>query len=345
MSNLIELEQVACPLCGSAESGLYVTGCDFHYDLSGEFQLVRCRACRHVYMNPRPTLQTIAHCYPGSYVPHQRSCSAESKTEPPGEAGHAAWYLSPAVRRIPGLRQLYYWLADSKSEVVPTVASHRRRALEIGCATGDFIVRLQELGWTAQGVELDEQAALRAQERGLEVHPGTLESVSLPDDSFDAAFAWMVVEHLPDPKSTLREIHRVLKPDGWFMFSVPNFGCWEPRVFGRYWDALDLPRHLQHFTAKSLKRLLDETGFEYVRIIHQRNLLNVVGSLGIWLHNHFPNSRLAQGLKRFCHNPTMWPQLALAFPAKFLALLRQGGRLTVVARRREQPPPQTRPSS
>jgi SAM-dependent methyltransferase len=153
-----------------------------------------------------------------------------------------------------------------------------------------------------------------------------------PAGSFDACFAWMVVEHLHDPLATLREVRRLLRDDGWLVFSVPNYGCWEARVFGRYWHALDLPRHLQHFRPQTLRQMLAQTGFRVERVIHQRNVLNLLGSLALWLRVHRPRSRLGPALIQYTNHPRMWPQIALAPLAKLLAWLRQGGRLTVIAR-------------
>jgi SAM-dependent methyltransferase len=173
----------------------------------------------------------------------------------------------------------------------------------------------------------------------LEVQVGTLaEAVNahtqaFTPGSFDAVFAWMVIEHLHDPIATLRLAHGLLKPGGWLLFSVPNFGCWERRVFGRFWYALQLPTHLQHFTSASLRRLLDTSGFELVELIHQRNLNNLVGSVGLWLRTKFPRWSLGERMIRWTDNPTAaW--LCLLTPlARCLAGVRQAGRLTIIARR------------
>ncbi len=329
----IELEDAPCPLCGSAESLRLLSGWDNLYGIPGDFQLVRCWQCRHVYMNPRPTLATIRLCYPPVYSPHQTSQRPVPNDEPAEDARKTPWYLSSWVRRVPGLRRLYYWLNDKKSDYIPVVETSPKRALEIGCATGKFLIRLRNEGWEAMGVELIEEPAREAARQGFDVHVGTLESAAFPEVSFDAVFAWHVVEHLHEPKQTLQEIHRVLKPRGWFAFSVPNFASWERRFFGRCWHALELPRHLQHFTPRTLRMMLSDTGFDSVQIIHQRNSLTAIGSMGIVLRRRFPQGRLGARLVDFCDEPTMWWQMALAFPVHLLAFIRQGSVLTIVARR------------
>jgi 2-polyprenyl-3-methyl-5-hydroxy-6-metoxy-1,4-benzoquinol methylase len=293
-------------------------------------------------MNPQPSAESISDCYPINYGPHRSEeidrqvdetsavdmLSPSTKTVAP-----KPWYMRLGAGHIPGLRAFYNWLADKKSEIIPADAPGKS-AIEIGCANGDFLLRLREEGWNVQGIEPAEQAAATARQRGLTVHHGTLESAQLPAASADVLFAWMVIEHLPQPRVTLEQIQRVLKPGGILAFNVPNFGCWEPWIFGRNWDAYELPRHLQHFTPQTITRLLESNGFQDVTIIHQRNLLNVVGSIGFKLRSWKPNSRLATRLIAWPHNPTMWPQLAMAPIAKLLAVLRQGGRLTITARNR-----------
>jgi SAM-dependent methyltransferase len=318
------LETTACPLCGQNQPKHCRSGRDLLYGQPGEFHLVRCGGCGHVYLNPRPTRDAIGAYYPPDYAPFRLGRATTST----GGRGRGR------LRRIRGLRRFVAWFVDSQAEFIPPIDASRDRALEIGCADGRFLDKLRAAGWQSRGVEPSPAAAEAARSRGFDVHTGTLESADFGDGEFDAVFAWMVVEHLHDPVATLAEVRRVLKPSGWLCLCVPNFGCWEPRVFGRYWYALQLPTHLQHFTPRTLRRLLEGAGFEVTRIVHQRNLNNVVGSAGLWLRERFPRRRLGERLIRFTDDPSTLGVLLLAIPAKVLAWLGQGGRLTVVARRR-----------
>lgn len=318
-ADAVEMESTACPLCGADRPVSILTGRDLLHGCPGEFKLVRCGDCEHVYLNPRPTIAGIGRYYPSDYGPYQAAdgSAASTATEEP---------------KIGLLRKLVRWFVDARGDFIPPVTGEPRQALEIGCAHGGFLDRLRKEGWQVQGVEFSAEAAQRAAARGLEVHVGTLESAELPGEQFDAVFLWMVLEHLHDPAATLREIRRVLKPDGWLVFSVPNFGSWERWFFGRYWYALDLPRHLQHFTTRSLRRPLNESGFQTARVIHQRTANNLVGSCGYWWRERFPASNLAPKLIRFCDEPRAWGVILLALPAKMLAWMRQAGQISVVAR-------------
>jgi len=203
--------------------------------------------------------------------------------------------------------------------------------LEIGCADGLFLERLRDSGWQVAGVEPAREPALAARARGLKVHVGTLESANWPTGTFHAVFAHMVMEHLHDPKGTFREIRRILRSDGWLVFSVPNAGAWELSLFREYWHGLHAPYHLQHFSLDGLRDLLRMTDFSMQQIIFQCNAINIVGSIGAWLQCRYPNTSIGRRFIDFTDYPSVWGQLALSPLAKFLAWIGQAGRLTIIA--------------
>ncbi|MBL6706370.1 MAG: class I SAM-dependent methyltransferase [Planctomycetaceae bacterium] len=302
-------------------------------------------------MNPRPTMETLEFCYPVGYGPHE-SLSGSGRNGDEAQAfgntdgqsdlkterstteasNHTPWYLSRPVRAIPGLKWFYCWLVDDRSEFLPVPVNPDSKAIELGCATGKYLSKLRSMGWQAEGVELVESAAAAARELGFSTHVGTLDSAELSGDHYDGAFAWHVLEHVPDPRGVLAEFHRILKDDAYLAFSVPNVACWEPRIFGRNWYVWELPRHLQFYSPSSIRQLLKETGFKEIKVVHQRTLLNIVGSTALLVKRFLPESRLAEKLLAYPDHPTMWWQLLMAPMAIFLATIGQGGRLTVIAR-------------
>lgn len=345
-SQEIRLETVPCPLCGSDQFQVEVTTADLHAGVQGTFTVVRCRSCQHLFMNPRPVEEDLLACYPESYGPHQTVPQTSNTSQPeagalldggaqPRPASGASakpWYLGYLpLARVPGLKSFYLWLMEDHSQPVPPVHG-TSRGLELGCATGLYLQKLKDAGWTVTGVEPVPAASEKARSVGFDVITGTLETVHLDHSSFDLAAAWMVLEHVPDPRRTLLRMRSVLTPGGVLLLSIPNAGCWEARVFGRWWFGWEPPRHLQHFTPTTIRRLLQETGFTEVEVIHQANLSYVLGSLGLWLRSKLPGSRLANRLLSFPAHPTMFGKLLLALPAKFFSLIRQSGRLTVIAR-------------
>jgi SAM-dependent methyltransferase len=350
---MLELRPVRCPLCEGESCRPVLSGPDWYYGVAGEFRVVECQTCRHCYMNPAPTEETLAECYPSGYSPHRsgqnepapsQPSAAETPTSTSSPPSRRPWYLAPWFRKIPGPRALYYWLTDTRSQFIPPIKNtsidqHAPRGIELGCATGDFLLALRRAGWDAEGIDIVEPALEVARRRGLRVQNGDPSRIDLAPGEYDAAFAWMVVEHLPHPKEALARVHAALKPEGWFCFSVPNFGSWERRVFKSHWKGTDLPRHLQHFTRSRLRSMLADAGFVDVRIIDQPSFLNWIGSLGSWLRHVRPRWRI--GLKLldwFYDNPPLWTWFVLGPAAHALAFLRQSGRLTVLARKPGAPP-------
>jgi len=114
------------------------------------------------------------------------------------------------------------------------------------------------------------------------VFDGNRMTARLPydDASVDVVLAGEIIEHVVDTESFLREIHRVLRPGGATVLSTPNVLWWKHRVralAGRYPDALDYRTrygddfgHVRAFTPDLLHGLLEEVGFEQVRIVGKR---------------------------------------------------------------------------
>ena len=204
------------------------------------------------------------------------------------------------------------------------------RALEAGCASGAFMTRLRDSGWDVDGLEFSAVAAQRAMESGFRVHVGTLESAPDRPEAYDLIVAWMVVEHLHDPVSGLTKLARWTRPRGILALSVPNAGSLEFAVFRDAWYALQLPTHLYHFTPRTLRRLLSSTGWHVDRVLHQRNLGNLIASVGYKLEDWGLRGGLARRLVGFPDHAKAG-QYALYPAAAIAAAFGQTGRMTVWA--------------
>ncbi len=78
---------------------------------------------------------------------------------------------------------------------------------------------------------------------------------------FDCVTFWHVLEHLDDPVEVLTRLRTYVKPRGVVLAAVPNFGSWQARFTGASWLHLDIPRHLYHFTRRSLVKMFKAAGF------------------------------------------------------------------------------------
>jgi SAM-dependent methyltransferase len=208
------------------------------------------------------------------------------------------------------------------------------RILDIGCATGAFLLAMQMHGrWQVNGVELNDKVARIACERyGLEVFAGTLEEARFPAAHFDAVTLWDVLEHLHDPMSSLREIHRILKPGGIVVLRVPNLRSWDAHLFGEYWAGFDAPRHLYVFTPQMMNELLARSGFTVLN--HDTAIgsyVTFVLSIRFWLTARRVSPRVQRTILVLFNHPLA---RLVSAPIFFLPnLIRRGPLLVTIARK------------
>jgi len=140
------------------------------------------------------------------------------------------------------------------------------RLLEIGCACGFLLVAARERGFAVQGVEMSAWAAAYARDTyGLDVRTGSIEALGLPAASYEVVVMADVIEHLVDPRQTVREIHRLLRPGGRLVVLTPDVGSVMARLFGaRWWGLLD--DHYVYFSRPTLRRFLTSEGFAVDRL-------------------------------------------------------------------------------
>jgi SAM-dependent methyltransferase len=253
----VELEDCPCAYCRAPGGTLLFSGRDRFFDIGGEFPVVRCTRCGLMRTNPRPTARSIGAFYPEQYGP----------------------YVETAKGVAPGLKTLLRRMSDPLDVAIPEMATGR--LLEIGAASGSYLLRMQRAGWAVTGIEMDAASAKRAALRtGARVLQQDLASAAFDDgEQFDLICAWMVFEHLHDPVLGFRRCLEWLTPGGWLAFSVPDCGNWQFRTFTTNWLALEVPRHLYHFSAPLLQEIVRSCGYESVTIQWQRTLFDVTMSL------------------------------------------------------------------
>jgi ubiquinone/menaquinone biosynthesis C-methylase UbiE len=101
-----------------------------------------------------------------------------------------------------------------------------RRFLDCGCGSGDYVLALLErFQLDAHGIEFVEEKVNQALENPLlrgRVERGDLEAINLHANTWDYAMLNEVLEHVPDDRQALKEVHRILKPSGLLFIFSPN---------------------------------------------------------------------------------------------------------------------------
>lgn len=181
-----------------------------------------------------------------------------------------------------------------------------RSLLDFGCGEGDFLRAVRTQGWTGCGIERSRPTAIS----------GDLTVVTSLEElggqkPFDCTTFWHVLEHLDDPIGTLRELRGYLAPDGLVLAAVPNFGSWQARATGASWLHLDLPRHLFHFTAESIAKLFEVSGFRVDDISFGEWEYDVIGWSQSLLNRGFGGRN--EFFKTVSGRPSSGPQLRKMF--------------------------------
>jgi len=137
--------------------------------------------------------------------------------------------------------------------------NRRPRILDVGCGTGANLRMLARLG-EVEGVDISQQALEFCRKRGLaSVRQGAAEELPYAEASFDLVTALDVIEHLDDDVVGLKEIARVLRPDGHALIFVPAF------MF--LWGVQDdVSNHRRRYTLRELVRVVTAAGLEVEQI-------------------------------------------------------------------------------
>jgi SAM-dependent methyltransferase len=233
----------ACAVCGSLK----------HSVIDGEASVVRCCACGHRYVEPRPTQAEIARGYslPDAYDDWIKVADARE----------AMWH-----RRVDRV------LAGESPG----------RLLDVGAGIGTFLAIARGLGWSVDGTEVSTTAISKAREQyDVAIRPGLVEDAA-PPGPYDVICLWHVLEHLPSPGQTLMFCRALLGNDGRIILAMPNDGdaVWALTALGnvirrglgrppssRYFRLRPgVESHIQHFDPRSIERLLSRCGFHVERI-------------------------------------------------------------------------------
>jgi 2-polyprenyl-3-methyl-5-hydroxy-6-metoxy-1,4-benzoquinol methylase len=270
-----QFEGVPCDYCGSTDADLLLTGRDWLHGLPGEFRVVACRRCGLARTSPRPTLESLPTAYPEDYVAFGAPCIGVLAPR-----GLLRWALVnyrgyPLGRPWPALLRMlaaplgglffrhrqrigyFHWAGEG-------------RLLDFGCGTGKYLAAMAAAGWKAEGLDLSPDAVRICREAGLTAHQGTLPGAHLPPQSYDVITLWHALEHVPSPRATLEAVRPLLRPGGRLIIDCPRFDSRSARRYGTYWYALDVPRHLTHFTREHLARHLASCGYTVKRFLSVR---------------------------------------------------------------------------
>jgi SAM-dependent methyltransferase len=272
------MDSVLCNVCGSDEVTPLAVGEDFEYRTSPDsFLAVKCRGCGLVYLNPRPAMAELDRIYPPDY--HAFDFSADRYG-----------FVYKVRQRLEAKRVL---------KACKGLPDHAR-ILDVGCGDGFHLDLLQKFGkssWRLEGIDMSDRAVEMGKLRGLEIHQGTVQSMTIPEGTYDLAFMIATIEHVDQPLEVLQAVGRMLKPGGTVVMVTDNTDTLDFKWFqGRHWGGYHFPRHWNLFSPLTIRRLAQEAQLEVVELKTIVSPVNWVYSIRIrlqdwgapkWLVNQF----------------------------------------------------------
>jgi len=229
-----------CLLC---HSSTFDYGISFNAERRGgeeeiKHRLLVCTNCGLGFLDPQPTSEYLAReLYNEGYGLYSA-----------GPSGRASSFWQRAYR---------YVFPHPLLRLIPEIPG---KALDVGCGGGYWMRKLSGLGWDVTGLDMTEKTVDNVRSLGFAGVVGSIEDAELDHESFDLVLLSAVMEHLHDPFMALRNVWSSLKPGGYAVIDVPNFGSIEVDLFGDKWSLFGLG-HLFYFTEASLRLGLENAGF------------------------------------------------------------------------------------
>ena len=235
-----------CPVCNHSNPQIAIESQDFSLT-QNTFSIVHCNNCSVRYTSPQPGQDEIGQYY--KFIE----------------------YISHTDVKEGWMNRLYHLirtktLAQKTNWIQSLFTGHKGHLLDIGAGTGAFVNAMQQKAWKVTGLEPD--AATR--DKAFENYKLQLRSTDtifdLPNNEYEVITMWHVLEHVHALKPYLHQCFKSLKQNGRLIIAVPNYTSYDAKFYKKYWAAYDLPRHLYHFSPKSMTTLLNEIGFELVSL-------------------------------------------------------------------------------
>jgi 2-polyprenyl-3-methyl-5-hydroxy-6-metoxy-1,4-benzoquinol methylase len=234
------LTRRACPTCGGTEETLELE--------KDHMRIVRCRQCDLVFVNP-----TFDETH---YTQVYASQAYQDIVRDLGINSHEYRVNRFGAERVQMMSErLQTTTKDAKDAKGPQL-DRAPRYLDVGCSTGFVVEAARDKGWEAIGIDLNPSAIEFGRSRGLDLRTVALEDAGFAPGSFDAVSLFDVLEHLLDPRRTLRACAELLAPGGILFLYVPNFDSASRLLMGANAHFIWPTHHLNYYTPTTIRDLM-----------------------------------------------------------------------------------------
>lgn len=240
----------------------------------GLWNFWRCKSCESLFLNPRPTMESISDAYRSYYTHYSVTVSSswfqKFVTKIRNEYDYHWFHVNKNPRFNFKSRVFLLPLLPFLKKKFPLERLNnlpRGSLLDVGAGNGDFIEICTDMGHLTEGLEIDQYAVKFAKSRGIQVEQASFEHLYSYDKRYDYVTCLHVMEHVHYPANLITMMLRVLKPGGKLFISWPNPHSFLLRWFGKYWRGLEAPRHLTLYSKSAISVLLNNlqvTAFSFI---------------------------------------------------------------------------------
>lgn len=232
------MEDIQCIFCNKKSEQIVIK--------ENGYQGKKCSNCNLIFISPRPALNEIIDRYA------QRNDNNLAQSDTSFEFRkrlYAKHHLSIICRYI-----------------------KKGYLLEIGAGAGFFLDEARKKGFDSSGIEINRiKANFIRSKFGIPCEDNPFQNSSYEGKTFDVIYHCDVISHFYHPISEFQKINNKLNKNGLVVFETGNIGDVKEKYYKVY-DKFQYPDHLFFFSEKSLKKLLQLTGFELIKI-HRYSIL------------------------------------------------------------------------
>ncbi len=232
-----------CPVCGGLKFNPLLT-CKDHTTSGEIFEIQNCVSCSFVLTCPRPDELTLGKYYASnSYISH---------TTTPKNLLDVVYFIARKFT--------LQW----KKKLIQKY-SNTGLLLDYGCGTGEFLNTCKKNDWVCYGIEPSTLARNIANKTTGRTIAENYEGIG--KKKFDVITLWHVLEHVRDLNKLIGQLKDSLNKSGTIFIAVPNHESEDAKIYLQNWAGYDVPRHLWHFSKKTMELLLKKNGLQTKAIL------------------------------------------------------------------------------
>lgn len=270
-----KIRDVPCDVCG----GERFTPLFEKESSRGEiYQVVQCRSCGLVQVNPQPDVDAVRPYYESGYF--------EKRTD----RGYDNYFSSALKQQINHVYELNLndlGFSDYERDIIWNSYSinkeNQPKSLDAGCAAGYFVEYMREKGWKSEGIEISESAArFGIDELSLDIIVDDfLSCKQLETGNYQLVTMWASIEHMHSPMAVLRRGYELLAPGGRMILSTCRYGLLA-QLRQKDWRYMNVPEHLYFFRMNGFRSAARKVGFDVVKAISYGSGFTTKKDSGLW---------------------------------------------------------------